>query len=100
MQGITPRGLQTGLAFHMQLFRSRRLLEVSDARSELERQSGGGHDAQPLCEFAMFKTLSAATLRQAVPGGDGVWGQLERADGPVLSSYAAASPASGTVLAM
>src|SRR5271168_3443135 len=100
MRGIDAGGSQYGLAFHMQSLRSRLVSRVSETESEPDGQSGGGQDAQPLCEFAMYKTVPSATSRQAVPGGDGVCAQVERTDGAVLFSYAAAIPASGTVLAM
>src|ERR1700733_5478284 len=48
----------------------------------------------------MFKTVSQATPGQAVPGGDGVCVQVKGTGGPVLSSPASPTPASGTVLAV
>ena len=69
-------------------------------KDEMKEQSGGGFDAQPLCKFAMLKTVSSTAPREAVSGGDGSRGGIGRAGATVLTQCAATTPAGGAILAM
>lgn len=57
-----------------------------------------GRDAQPLCKFAMCKTVSSIRPRQAVPCRDGVSRQIGKFDSSVLPCHAATTTARGTLL--
>jgi hypothetical protein len=65
-----------------------------------EEPPGGGHDAQPLREFAMFETISSVAPRQAVLSGDARFGQAKRSASFGLCSCAAPAPTRGAVLAV
>jgi|SRR5580700_637672 hypothetical protein len=59
---------------------------------------GGGHYAQPLCQFALFETFSSFGPRQTLSGRGILYRQVGRDD--TFSAHAAAAPAPGEILAV
>jgi len=105
MQRIYPKQLSHSLASHLQVLWNLAAVKslrekLQGGKSELKEQSGGGNSAQPLREFAMFKTLSPATSGQTFSGGGRVRGQIGRTGGSSIPSYAAKGTTRRAVLAL